>query len=215
MLRKTFDDLYPVMPWDAIDGVVFDVGNVLIGFDPNELLRRHLPDYEPLWPEIMARVFRSPYWCMLDRGSAPLREIAERMIGAHEELRVPIERIMRGWPDLRDPVPEGVAALETCRAHGKRTYVLSNYHHEAFALVRDRFAFFRDFDGMAVSGELHLCKPDAAIYRWLTDTYSLDPARLLFIDDSPANVEAALLLGWNALCYNRPGQLTAFLNSAE
>ncbi len=213
MLYRTFDDLHDVMPWDAVDTAVFDVGNVLVGFSPENLLRQHLPEFEDQWPLLMERVFRSPYWPMLDRGTVSLSEAAELMIGNHEELRVPITRIMHGWPDLRDEVPEGVAALRACRAHGKRTYVLSNYNHEAFPLVRDHFDFFRDFDGMAVSGFLHLCKPEPAIYRWLTETYGLDPKRLLFIDDSPANVEAALNQGWNALCYSHPGKLTAFFGA--
>ena len=213
MPPRVFDDLHETMPWDAVDAVVFDVGNVLIRFDPADLLRRHLPEYEEHWPMLMERVFHSPYWPMLDRGSASLEDLAQLMIGRHQELRVPIERIMHGWPDLREEVPEGVAALDCVRAHGKRTFVLSNYHHEAFRLVRDRFGFFRGFNGMAVSGFLHICKPDARIYRWLETSFALDPARLLFIDDSPANVEAALNLGWNAFCFDRPGKLAAFLGN--
>ncbi len=210
MAYRIFDDLYPAMPWEAIDAVVFDVGNVLVGFDPETILRRYLPDYEPLWPKILRRTFRSPYWPMLDRGLVSLHEAAEIMGGGDPELTSVIHEMMDRWPEMRDVLPEGVAALETCRARGKRTYVLSNYHHEAFAMLKRRYAFFDGFDGMAVSGELHLCKPDPAIYRWLTDTCALDPARLLFIDDSPANVEAALHLGWNALCYDAPGKLDRF-----
>ncbi len=210
MPSQTFDDLHETMPWDEVDAVVFDVGNVLVGFDPQNLLRKHLPDYEEQWPVLMERTFRSPYWPMLDRGTVSLSEAAELMIGPHEELRTPITRIMHGWPALRDAVPEGVAVLEACRAHGKKTYVLSNYNHEAFPLIRDHFDFFQGFDGMAVSGFLHMLKPEPMIYRWLTDTYGLDPARLLFIDDSPPNIEAALNLGWNAICYNREGKLKAF-----
>ena len=210
MFPRTFDDLHETMPWDAIDAVVFDVGNVLVRFDPMALLRQHVPDYESQWPVLLERLFLSPYWPMFDRGIVSLSEAAELMIGPREEIRAPAARIMRDWPDLREDVPEGVAVLKTCRAHGKKTYVLSNYNHEAFPRIRDHFDFFKDFDGMAVSGFLHMLKPEPAIYHWLTDTYDLDPARILFIDDSPPNVEAALNLGWNAICYNRRGKLNAF-----
>ncbi len=215
MAARTFDDLHASMPWDAIDAAVFDVGNVLVRFDPAALLRRHLPDFEPMWPLLTERVFRSPYWAMMDRGTVTLAEAAELMAGPDEALREPVGRLMRDWPDLWETVPEGVAALAACRARGKRTYVPSNYNHEAFPVVRDRYDFFRGFDGMAVSGFLHICKPDPAIYRRLTDTYGLDPARLLFIDDSPVNVEAALHLGWNALCLDRPGKLAAFFGLGD
>lgn len=213
MPLRTFDDLYETMPWDAVDAVVFDVGNVLIRFDPPALLRRHLPDCETQWPLLTERVFRSAYWPMIDRGTLSLSEAADLMTGPHEELREPIARLMRDWPDLQELMPEGLAVLEACRARGKKTYVLSNYNHEAFPVIRDKFGFFKGFDGMTVSSFIHLNKPEPAIYRCLTDTYGLDPARLLFIDDSPANVEAALNLGWNALCYSYPGKLSAFFGT--
>lgn len=210
MPMRTMDDLYPVMPWDAVDAAVFDVGNVLVRFDPPAILRRYLPDEEALWPRIMARAFRSPYWPMLDRGAVTLHEAAELMGGGDARLTAAIHLLMDRWPEMRDVVPEGLALLEACRARGKKTFVLSNYHHEAFAMLKRRYRFLDGFDGMAVSGELHVCKPDPAIYRWLTDTYALDPSRLLFVDDSPANVETALYMGWNALCYDEPGKLRRF-----
>ena len=81
MNRLTLDDMYPAMPWDALDAVVFDVGNVLVRFVPEDILRRVLPGEEAIWPELQRKVFRSPYWAMLDRGVMTYEEAAKAMTG--------------------------------------------------------------------------------------------------------------------------------------
>lgn len=211
MNRLTLDDRYSAMPWDALDAVVFDVGNVLVRFSPEEILRRVLPGEETIWPDILRRVFRSPYWAMLDRGVLTHEEAVRAMTGRETRLAGPIRRVLTDWRDLPDVVDEGVAALRQCKAHGKRTYVLSNYNDRAFDFIREKYDFFKLFDGEVVSGREKLVKPDPAIYRLLTERYALAPERTLFIDDTPANIEAALHLGWQGLCY-APGKLEAFFS---
>lgn len=210
MQKLTLDDRFPSMPWDLIDNVVFDVGNVLVAFSPSEILHDTLPDHPELYETLQCKVFRSPYWIMLDRGEMNPAQAAEAMIGRDNELSKPIQRVMRDWVDLKHVITEGVEALKICHAHGKRLYVLSNYGKEPFDFIQQKYDFFRLFDGMVISSHVHLLKPSAEIYRCLTDTYSLNPARTLFIDDTPANVEGALNVGWQGFCYNRPGKLRAF-----
>lgn len=216
MNRLMLDDLYSAMPWDALDAVVFDVGNVLVRFVPEDILRRVLPGEEKLWPDMLRKVFRSPYWVMLDRGVLTDEEAAAAMTGQEKHLAEPIRRLLADWRDLPDVVEEGVATLRQCKAHGKRTYVLSNYNAPAFDFLRGKYDFFRLFDGEVVSGREKLVKPDAAIYRLLNQRYALTPQRTLFIDDTPANVEAAICQGWQGICYT-PGKLERFfaLNGAE
>ncbi len=212
MNRLTLDDMYPAMPWDALDAVVFDVGNVLVRFVPEDILRRVLPGEEAIWPELQRKVFRSPYWAMLDRGVMTYEEAAKAMTGREGHLAGPIRLLLENWRDLPDVIDEGVDALRWCKAHGKRTYVLSNYNDRAFDFLRGKYAFFQLFDGEVVSGRERLVKPDPAIYRLLTGRFALAPQRTLFIDDTPANVEAALDLGWQGICYV-PGRLNAFFSS--
>ena len=210
MLLRTIDDLYERVPWEKLGAVVFDVGNVLLRFDPQALLRLHLPAREELYPMLMEKVFRSPYWVMLDHGIVSTDEAIELMTGRDMELRDAIGTLMHGWVDLRETVDEGLFALQQAREHGKKTYVLSNYHHEAFPVVEKKYDFFSGFDGIVVSARLGIMKPNPAIYAHMTAKYGLTPARTLFIDDSPANVEGALYAGWQGLCYNRPGKIYEF-----
>ncbi len=215
MVRLTLDDRYDAMPWDEVDAVVFDVGNVLLTFDPPALLREHLPEVPELHPMLLQRVFRSPYWPMLDHGTVTLLEAADAMCGRDEELRPYFRKIVTGWVRLRNPVAEGVAALRACKAHGKRCYVLSNYSREAFPVAEEMHDFFRLMDGKVISSEVGLLKPDPRIYRLLTDRFGLEPSRTLFIDDLPANIEGALYAGWQGLCFSEAGKLRRFFGLEE
>lgn len=209
MIRLMLDDLFSSMPWDKIDAVVFDVGNVLLTWTPEEQLNRIIPERPDLHRELTIRVFKSPYWCMRDRGSASVEEVIDAMSASAPDLKPYISRVMRDWVDL-PVIPEGVAALEACKAHGKKLYALTNYADKEFAYACQKHDFFSLFDDYVVSGRERLVKPGHEIYELLTERFGLDPARTLFIDDSPANIEGALHCGWQGICYNREGKLRKF-----
>ncbi len=208
-MRLMFDDLFPAMPWDAIDAVVFDVGNVLLSWTAAEVLTRLVPDRPDLYETLTVRVFKSPYWCMRDRGSATREEVIQAMAANAPELLPYVRTIMEHWIDL-PAMAEGVEALKICKQHGVKLYALTNYADREFAYACEKHDFFRLFDGFVVSSRVRMVKPEQCIYTHLIDRFELDPARTLFIDDSPANIEAALEAGWQCLCVNRKGKLTDF-----
>ena len=209
MIRLMIDDQYTTMPWDEIDNVVFDVGNVLLRWTGREIMDRLVPERPDLHEELSLRTVRSPYWTMRDRGSATLEEVIGAMSKTAPELEPYIRRIMEGWIDLPE-IPEGIKALKTCKAHGKKLYALTNYADKEFAHACATHDFFSLFDDFVVSGRLHMVKPGLDIYAHLIRRFGLDPARTLFIDDSTVNIEAALESGWQGLCFNREGKLTEF-----
>lgn len=209
-MRLTLDGQYAAMPWEEIDHVIFDVGNVLIAYSPDKILAELLPEEPALYPVLKERVFHSPYWPMLDRGLLSSEEAIEPMCALHPELKPAVTRIMTGWHDLKDVIEEGLNTLRKCKAMGKKLYVLSNYNDKAFEYIRQKYDFWDLFDGFLISAQEGLIKPDPAIFRLLIDRFQLDPARSLFIDDSPANIEAALYCGLQGICYNRAGKLQEF-----
>ena len=93
--------------------------------------------------------------------------------------------------------------------------MLSNYQKESFATVESRFDFFGLFEGKVVSAREGLLKPNADIYEFLTNTYRVEPSHTLFIDDTPANIEGAMYVGWQGFCFNRPGKLAAFVGDRK
>lgn len=209
MIRLMIDDQYDRMPWDKIDTVVFDVGNVLLSWKAQELLDRIVPERPELHAELAERVFRSPYWSMRDRGSATVEEVITAMSMRVPELKPYIRRIMKEWIDL-PAIPEGVETLKICKEHGVKLYALTNYADKEFAYACEQHDFFKRFDGFLVSGREHTIKPGLDIYRLLISRFGLDPERSLFIDDSLMNIEAALESGLQALHYNRDGKLREF-----
>lgn len=210
MPNMMIDDLYQTMPWNEIDNVVFDVGNVLLRFSPESFLKELVPEHPELHEALMLRIFRSPYWVMMDHGEASCASASDMMCHGQHELEPYIRRIMKEWVEMRVTVPEGVQALEECRTHGKKIFILSNYGDDSFAVAEGKYAFLREVEGKVISSRVHLMKPDPAIYRLLTDTYGLDPARTLFVDDAPANIAVPLSMGWQGICYNETGKLCRF-----
>lgn len=209
MIRLALDDKYASMPWEGIDAVVFDIGNVLLRFVPRELLMTMLPDRTDLHEELMQRVFQSPYWVMMDRGSITVDEAVEAMSAGDASIKPYVRTALTGWYDL-PRIEEGINVLKLCKARGKKVYALSNYPAGGIAWIWERADFFQLFDGRVISSSIQLTKPGREIYDHLIEKFALDPERTVFIDDTPGNIEGALAAGWQGICYNREGKLTAF-----
>jgi 2-haloacid dehalogenase len=100
-----------------------------------------------------------------------------------------------------------VELLAELREAGVPLYALTNWSAETFGIARERYRFLEWFDGVLVSGEERMIKPDPAIFQLLLDRFGLDPETTFYIDDSPANVAAASQLGFDAVRFTGPGQL--------
>ncbi len=213
MVRLMIDDLYPTMPWDEIDAVVFDVGRVLLDFQPKTILERYMPERPDLHPVLMRRMFQSPYWAMRDRGIITLEEAHAAMCTGHPEIAGAVHTILDKWGEMKDVIGEGVDAMRLCKQMGKRVYILSNYADEAFAVAEGKYDFFDLADARFVSSRLQMMKPEMRIYDHVVQATGHDPARMLFVDDTPGNIEAALYAGWQGICYNEPGKLARFFTA--
>ena len=210
MAERMIDNLYPSMPWDELDAVVFDIGDVLVAMDENHVLETFFPD-PALRRTVQLHTTRSPYWNMWDGGVLTTDECIQAMAEGDPALIEPIRRFITGWPDMRYVVEEGRKALLSCHRHQKKLYILSNYVSENYERNVREYDFFSLFDGAVISSRVRMLKPRLEIYRYLTDTYNLEPSRVLFIDDNAANIAAAFAAGWHGLCFNRPGRLKAFM----
>lgn len=215
MANRLINDLYPSMPWDEIDAVVFDIGKVLVTIDEEAVLKAMFPDDGELRARVRLHTTQSPYWVMLDAGTLTMDECVKAMAGKDTALLEPIRRFVTGWPDYRYVIEEGKQAVLTCKAHGKKLYLLTNYAYEHFQRNMREYDFFSLFDGAVVSSIEHQLKPKPDIYNTLTQRYGLNPKRTLFIDDTPANIEGAFAAGWHGFCMNEPGMLAAFLGQSS
>jgi 2-haloacid dehalogenase len=186
--------------------VVFDLGGVLIDWDPRYLYRKLLDD-EAAVEEFLATVCTPEWNAEQDRGR-PFAEGVAELVERHPVHAAAITAFHERWPEmLGGAVGSSVEVLAELRAAGVPVYALTNWSAETFGIARERFEFLEWFDGVLVSGEERMIKPDPAIFRLLLDRFGLDPGATFYIDDSPANVAAADRLGFDAVRFTSPAQL--------
>jgi 2-haloacid dehalogenase len=190
----------------ATKAVVFDLGGVLIDWDPRYLYRKLLAD-EAAVEEFLATVCTPAWNAEQDRGR-PFAEGVAELVERHPDQAAAITAYHQRWPEmLGGEVPGAVELLAELRANGVPLYALTNWSAETFRFARERFAWLDWFSGVLVSGEERLVKPEPAIYQLLADRFGLAPEATFFVDDSEANVAAARELGFDAVRFTGPGQL--------
>jgi len=190
----------------AVRSVVFDVGNVLIRWDPRHLYRKLIPD-EREREAFLAEVCTHEWNLEQDRGRSWDEAVAERvaLFPRHETL---IRAFHERWHEMVPGAVEGTPALlDRLLAAGVPVYAITNFSAEKFGEARLRFPFLGRFRDVVVSGEVRLLKPDPAIYRLLVARNGLDPAEALFIDDSPVNVAGAEAVGMRAHLFEDASRL--------
>ena len=189
-----------------VKAVVFDLGGVLIDWDPRYLYRKLLDD-EAAVEEFLATVC-TPEWNAEQDQGRPFAEGVAELVGRHPVHAAAITAYHERWPEMLGGAVAGtVEVLAELRAAGVPVYALTNWSAETFGIARERFEFLEWFDGVLVSGEERMIKPDPAIFRLLLDRFGLDPGATVYIDDSPANVAAADRLGFDAVRFTSPAQL--------
>jgi 2-haloacid dehalogenase len=178
--------------------VVFDLGGVLIDWDPRHLYRRLFDDPEEM--ELFLAEVTTAEWNAQQDAGRPWVEAVELLAAEYPERRELIEVFHRRWPEmLAGEIPGSVSVLAELRATDVRLVALSNWSAEMFPVARARFDFLSWFEGIVISGDVGVNKPDRQIFEHLIQQFEIDPATAVFIDDSPANIEAARALGFRVI----------------
>ncbi|MDF1791891.1 MAG: HAD family phosphatase [Thalassobaculaceae bacterium] len=204
----------------TLDAVVFDVGNVLIHWDPRRLFRKLFTNVDMTADDdrvdwFLANVCTPDWNVEQDRGR-PLSEAVAEAVGRHPDYAPQIRAYYGRFQEMIPGViPESVAALGRAKAAGMPVHGLTNFGAETFPPTAQRFAFLRDFDTVVVSGEEGVIKPDPAIFEILIARAGLDPKRTAFIDDSAANIETATSLGFVTHHFTGPAPFTAWWSGAS
>lgn len=191
--------------------VVFDLGAVLIDWDPRYLYRTLFPGDEPAMERFLAEVC-TPAWNHRQDEGRPWDDAVEELAAAHPHERAMIEAYRDRWDEmLGGPIEGTVAILRALRDAGVPLYALTNWSAETWPVARARFDFLGWFRGVVVSGREGVAKPDPAIYRTLLERYAIAPAGALFIDDREENVAAARTAGMDGIRFTGPAALRAEL----
>jgi 2-haloacid dehalogenase len=190
--------------------VVFDLGGVLIRWDPRHLYRLLMPE-----DEIDAFLDEVGFdaWNHEQDAGAPWGPAVEAHAALFPHRRALLAAYPARFPDSLDgPVEGTVAILAELHAAGTRLVALTNWSAETFPHAEAAFDFLALFEGIVVSGREGVAKPDPAVFDLLLSRYDLDPAGTVFVDDSPANVAAAAAAGLTALLFTGADRLRADLS---
>jgi len=190
--------------------IVFDIGRVLVHYDPDLPFSRLMPDAaERKW--FFDNVCTSAWNIEQDRGRT-WEEAEAEIIALFPDHAENIRNFRRHWHEM---VPhaydDSVALMERLIDAGHDVTLLTNWAADTFVEARARFPFLDKPRGVTVSGEIGAIKPDRAIYDHHVKTFGIEPAASLFIDDSQKNVDGAKAAGWQAVLFTGVGPLEADL----
>jgi 2-haloacid dehalogenase len=190
-----------------VDTVVFDLGGVLIEWDPRHLYRKLLGSDEEV-EAFLEEVGFAAWNARVDAGEHSWDHAVAALAARHPQHRDLIEAYPARFAEtIPGEIPGTVEILTELHATGTQVLALTNWSAETFSVARQRFGFLDLFDGIVVSGEERVAKPDPRIFRVLLDRYALDPARTLFVDDRQDNVGAAEAAGLRGTLFTGPDDL--------
>ena len=197
-----------------VEAVVFDIGGVLLDWDPRHLYRK-LFDDEQAMNRFLERIC-TPQWHQAhDRGVAMDQSCAELAAANPEHADLIQAWVRRSEEMVAGPIRGTVEILGALKAAGVPCYALTNMEAEVYPLRLKRFPFLGWFDGTIVSGFEGTAKPDDEIFRRLLSRFGLFPPATVMIDDSPANVDMARSLGMQTVQFESPGGLSRWLEDAR
>ena len=178
--------------------MVFDLGGVLIDWDPRHLYRQMFSDPEEM--EVFLRDVVSPDWNAEQDSGRTWAEATALLLEQHPQHEPLISAYVDRWDEmLAGPFDGSVAILSEVRDLGLHIYALTNWSGETFPRARRLFPFLGWFEGIVVSGDEGIRKPDPEIWQRLISRYAIDPTTTVYIDDMPCNVEVAAGLGFHAI----------------
>lgn len=193
-----------------IRNIVFDFGAVLVDWDPRHLYGPYFGDAEKT-DHFLQEI--CPYeWNSAADAGRPVSDVTEERVRLFPQWEKEIRMYFGQWIKMMgEQIPGMQELVEELKNRGYRLYGLTNWSAETFPLVKDNYPVFRLLDGIVVSGEEKIAKPDPGIFRILLQRYGLKPEECLFIDDNPKNVSTGESLGIRGLVFTSAAVLRSRL----
>lgn len=185
-----------------IEAVVLDIGNVLIGWQPEAFYDSEIGEQRRL--ELFGEVDLESMNQRVDLGE-DLRQVAYGFAERNPRWAAEIRMWHDRWIDMITPeIEKSVMLMRALRARGVPVFSLTNFGDGTYDVAALRYPFLREFDRDFISGRLGMIKPDPRIYEHVERESSVAPHALLFTDDKPENIAAARQRGWNVHLFDGP-----------
>ncbi|MGJ8454471.1 HAD family hydrolase [Pseudothermotoga sp. U03pept] len=180
-----------------VENIVFDLGRVLIQWDPYGYMLKVFG--EPVATFLNKNVFETKEWNLLDKGEIEEEQLWQMMVERFPHYAEYIEHMKENVLRLLLPIEENIRFLPQLKAMGYKLYVLSNFGKNGFNYIHKTYDFFKYFNGMVISSHVNQIKPDPQIFTTLIDKYNVEPTKTLFIDDKAENIRTAQELGFKVI----------------
>ena len=196
-----------------IKNVVFDLGGVLINWNPRALYKKIFADPQEM--ENFLQTICTQEWNERQDMGRPFAIAVNALCVAHPKFEIQIRAFDERWEEMiTGPIQGTVDILSELKDRGgPRLFALSNWSHEKFPFAERNFPFLKYFEGLVVSGRVKMKKPDPRIYVHLCDQFALVPGESVFIDDVADNIAASERLGFHGIRFESPEQLRTRLES--
>lgn len=196
--RSTVHQLTKTM--SSIQNIIFDLGGVVVNWDPDAVVAEVFDD-PAMQAHVKQTMFQHPDWLEMDRGTlseADAIPIFADRTGLSEDRVV---ELLRTADRILLPKPDTLELIRELHDRGFSLYCLSNIPSERYAFLKAQHNFFDLFKGAVISGDLGLVKPEKEIYEYLFETYHLEPASCVFLDDMPINIDGARAVGMHGIIF--------------
>lgn len=199
------------MQHPTIDTVIFDLGGVLIDWNPRYLYRKIFDDPQEM-ENFLANICTSDWNEEQDAGRS-LAEATQILVDQFPERGEEIKAFYGRWVEMLNGPIQGTVDIfrQIKEQNNHRLYALTNWSAETFPHAIERYEFLQWFEGILVSGVEKMKKPDPKIYQLILSRYDIDPYRSIFIDDNAKNVKAAKDEGIHAIHFQTPEALAGQL----
>jgi 2-haloacid dehalogenase len=190
-----------------IDSIIFDLGGVLIDWNPEHLYKKIFNDEKEM-KKFLSEVCTNDWNEEQDAGRT-LAEATSVLVEQFPDHADNINAYYSRWTEMLGGVIEGTVEIfkRLKEKNEYKIYALTNWSAETFPIAQQRYELLTWFDGIVVSGTEKMRKPTAAFYQLLLDRYNIEPAKALFIDDNKRNIDAAIDMGIKAIHFINPDQL--------
>lgn len=187
---------------NRIQNILFDMGNVLIDFDPKVIVAHYVQD--PLdQTRLEQAIFHGQEWAALDLGTMSDLEAIDA-IDQHlpRSFHQTVKTIIETWPMTNVYRPEMIPLIKQLKEKGLHLFLASNASIRFYDYAQDIQALTY-FDGIQISADIHQVKPDLGFYQALLDRFHLDPKTCLMIDDRKENIDGAAQAGIDGIVYDQ------------
>lgn len=182
----------------VIKNIIFDIGNVLLTFEPRKFLLKFTQDKKHI-NSFISNVIDSEVWLQMDRGSISVEEAKNLFLSKYPEEKKLLTLFFENWLEIFTPIKENIQIMEKLNQNGYKIFALSNFIKESFKYVVKKFSFFALFDGQVISWQEKVIKPEDAIYNILLHRYNLIPQECVYLDDHKNFLEPAQKLGMSTI----------------